>query len=138
MSKTLYIYDPTKHDYHTDIVADDYVLQANETFTQPVGGLYEPITWDGAKWVGTDEAVWQAAQDAAYQEHLKENPEAAPQPTAEQQQISELIKSNAQQMAVNAQLVKQVSALQLAQATQTAQASQALQAAQTQTTQEAK
>ena len=66
------------------------------------------------------------------------NSEDVPQPTAEQQQISELIKSNAQQMAVNAQLVKQVSALQLAQATQTAQASQALQAAQTQTTQEAK
>lgn len=100
MSKTLYIYDPTKRDYHTDIVADDYVLQANETFTKPADGLYEPITWDGAKWVGTDQAIWQAAQDAKH-------PELAPQPTAEQQQLAELIKVNAQQMALNAQLIKQ-------------------------------
>lgn len=55
MSKTLYIYDPTKHDYHTDIVADDYVLQANETFVQPIGadgtGIKLPVSFDGTKWI---------------------------------------------------------------------------------------
>ena len=51
--------------------------------------------------------------------------------------IAELIKSNAQQRALNAQLIKQLSTLQTSQATQTAQTAQAVQAAQTQTTQEA-
>lgn len=55
MSKTLYIYDPTKHDYHTNIVADDYVLQENETFTQPVGadgaGIKLPVSFDGTQWI---------------------------------------------------------------------------------------
>lgn len=55
MSKTLYIYDPTQHDYHTDVVADDYVLQANETFVQPVGadgtGIKLPVSFDGTKWI---------------------------------------------------------------------------------------
>lgn len=55
MSKTLYIYDPTKRDYRTDIVADDYALQANETFVQPVGadgtGIKLPVSFDGAKWI---------------------------------------------------------------------------------------
>ena len=46
--------------------------------------------------------------------------------------IAELIKSNAQQSALNAQLIKQVAALETAQATQTAQTAQAVQAAQTQ------
>ena len=97
MSKTLYIYDPTKHDYHTDIVADDYVLQANETFTKPADGLYEPITWTGTDWIGTDKAIWQAAQDAKQAELLKTHPELAPQPTAEQQALTAL----AQQIADN-------------------------------------
>lgn len=60
MSKTLYIYDPTQRDYHTDIVVDDYVLQENETFTQPVGadgaGIKLPVSFDGTKWIeATDE-----------------------------------------------------------------------------------
>lgn len=55
MSKTLYIYDPTQRDYHTDVVADDYVVQANETFVQPVGadgtGIKLPVSFDGTKWI---------------------------------------------------------------------------------------
>ena len=138
--KAIYLYDTTSREFKGSKTIDDdnYVEQAGETEIKPVDGLYEPVTWDGSKWVGTDQAVWQAAQDAAYQEYLNEHPEAAPQPTAEQKQLSDLIKSNAQQMALNAQLIKQLSTLQTSQATQTAQAAQAVQAAQTQTTQEAK
>ena len=145
--KAIYLYDTTSREFQgSKLVDDNYVTTTGETEIKPTDGLHEPITWDGTKWVGTDQAVWQAAQDADYQEYLKEHPEAAPQPTTEQQQIAELIKSNAQQIALNAQLIKQLSTLQTSQATQTAQAAQAVQAAQaaqavqaaqTQTTQEA-
>lgn len=110
--KAIYKFNANKAFTGSDTVDDNYQVGANETEVKPTDGLYEPITWDGTKWVGTDQAVWQVAQDAAYQEHLKEHPEAAPQPTAEQQQLAELIKSNAQQATLNAQLIKQVAALQ--------------------------
>lgn len=140
--KAIYLYDITSREFKgSKLVNDDnYVVQAGETEIKPDNGLYEPVTWNGTTWLGTDQAVWQAAQDADYQEYLKEHPESAPQPSVEQQ-IAELIKSNAQQTTLNAQLIKQLATLQTSQATQTAQAAQAaqaVQAAQTQTTQEAK
>lgn len=110
--KAIYLYDQTSREFQgSKLVDDEYVAAAGETEVKPIDGLYEPITWDGAQWVGTEQAVWQAAQDAAYQEYLNEHPEAAPQPTAEQQQLSELIKNNAQQSTLNAQLIKQVADL---------------------------
>lgn len=136
--KAIYKFDDNKTFVRSETVDDDYQATANETEVKPEDGLYEPLTWSGTTWVGTDQAIWQAAQEAKQAELLKTNPELAPQPTVEQQQMAELIKSNAQQSALNAQLIKQVAALQTAQATQAAQAAQAVQAAQTQTTQEAK
>ncbi|MGK4059024.1 hypothetical protein AB0Y04_04730 [Loigolactobacillus coryniformis] len=137
MRKVVYMYDQTSREFKGSKMIDDdnYVVQTGETEIKPTDGLYEPVTWTGTTWVGTDKEVWQAAQEAAYQEYLNEHPEDVPQPTVEQQQLAELIKSNAKQTELNAQLIKQVAALQTAQATQTAQAAQA---AQTQTTQEAK
>ena len=136
--KAIYLYDTTSREFkNSSMVDDNYVVQAGETEIKPDNGLYEPVTWNGTAWVGTDQAVWQAAQEAKQAELLKTNPELVPQPTVEQQQIADLIKSNAQQMALNAQLIKQLSTLQTSQATQTAQTAQAVQAAQTQTTQEA-
>lgn len=129
--KAVFMYDTVTRIFKgSKRVDDDYILQSGETLIEPSEGLYDPkkLSEDGTVWIGTDQAVWQAAQDAAYQEYLKEHPEAAPQPTAEEQQLAELIKVNAQQAALNAQLIKQVAALQTAQAEQ---------AAQTQTTQEA-
>lgn len=116
--KAIYLYNETNNEFKgTKLVDDDYVAIAGETEIKPVDGLYEPITWDGAQWVGTDQAVWQAAQDAKQAELLKMHPELAPQPTTEQQQLAELIKSNTSQSVLNAQLIKQVAALK----TQTAQ-----------------
>lgn len=114
MTKVVYMYDQTSREFKGSKTIDDdnYVAQAGETEIKPTDGLYEPVTWTGTDWIGTDKAVWQAAQDAAHQEYLKEHPEAAPQPTAEEQQLAELIKSNAQQTELNAQLIKQVAALQ--------------------------
>ena len=110
--KAIYLYDTTSRELkNSRMVDDNYVVQAGETEIKPDNGLYEPVTWNGTTWLGTDQAVWQATQDAAYQEYLKEHPEAAPQPTEEQQQLAELLLSNASQSALNAQLIKQVADL---------------------------
>lgn len=116
MTKEVYMYDQTSREFKgSKSVDDNYVVQAGETEIKPTDGLYEPVifmTDDATAWIGTDKAVWQAAQDAANQEYLKEHPEEAPQPTAEQQQLADLIKGNAQQTALNAQLIKQITTLQ--------------------------
>lgn len=121
--KAIYLYNTTSREFKgSKLVNDDnYVVQAGETEIKPADGLYEPVTWTGTDWVGTDKEVWEAEQDAAYQEYLKEHPEDAPQPTAEQQQLSDLIKSNTQQTALNAQLIKQITELQSAKTTQEAE-----------------
>lgn len=115
--KAVFMYDTVTRVFKgSKLVDDDYILQSGETLIEPSEGLYDPkkLSEDRTMWIGTDQSVWQEAQDAAYQEYLKEHPEAAPQPTVEQQQLAELIKSNAQQTALNAQLIKQISALQAA------------------------
>ena len=110
--KAIYLYDIASRKFQgSKLVDDDYIVQAGETEIKPTDGLYEPITWDGTQWVGTEQAVWQAVQDESYQKYLKEHPEATPQPTAEEKQLSELIKVNSQQAALNAQLIKQVATL---------------------------
>lgn len=121
--KAIYLYDTTSREFKGSKTIDDdnYVAQAGETEIKPTDGLYEPVTWTGTDWVGTDKEVWQAAQDAEQAELIKEHPELAPQPTAEQQQLSDLVKSNMQQMALNAQLIKQITELQTAKTTQGAE-----------------
>lgn len=90
--KAIYLYDTTSREFKGSKTIDDdnYVAQAGETEIKPTDGLYEPVTWNGSTWVGTDKEVWQAAQDAEQAELLKEHPELAPQPTAEQQMINAL------------------------------------------------
>lgn len=96
--KAIYLYDKTNREFQgSKLVDDDYVATAGETEIKPTDGLYEPVTWTGTDWIGTDKAVWQAAQDAANQAYLKEHPEETPQPTAEQQALTAL----AQQIADN-------------------------------------
>lgn len=114
------MYDQTSREFKGSKLVDDdnYVVQAGETEIKPVDGLYEPVTWTGTTWVGTDKEVWQAAQDAKQAEILKEHPKLASKPTVEQQQLSDLIKSSTQQMALNAQLIKQITELQTAKTTQ--------------------
>ena len=122
--KAVFMYDTVTRIFKgSKLVDDDYILQSGETLIEPSEGLYDPkkFSEDGTAWVGTDKEVWQATQDEANQKYLKEHPELAPQPTVEQQQIAELIKSNSQQTALNAQLIKQLAALQTAQAAQAAQ-----------------
>ena len=111
--KVIYLFDETSKEFQgSNLVEDDHTLTTGETEIAPEQGLYQPATFDGTKWNGTDKAVWQATQDAAYQAYLKEHPELAPHPSSEQQQLAELIKSNTSQSVLNAQLIKQVATLQ--------------------------
>lgn len=99
MTKVVYMYDYTSREFKGSKIIDDdnYVAQAGETEINPTDGLYVPVTWNGTTWIGTDQAVWQAAQEAEQSEMLKEHPELAPQPSNEQQALTAL----AQQIADN-------------------------------------
>jgi hypothetical protein len=80
--KAIYKFNDNKVFIGSDTVDDDYQVGTNETEVKPEDGLYEPVTWNGTTWLGTDQAIWQAAQDAKQSEILKEHPELAPQPSA--------------------------------------------------------
>jgi len=103
--KAIYLYDTTSRAFQgSKLVDDDYVATAGETEIKPADGLYEPVTFPtdyATAWVGTDQAVWQAAQDAANAEYIKEHPELAPQPTTDQQ----MIMAQAQQLSTMQQMM---------------------------------
>ena len=126
----IYHYDPNTMIFDQTIMVEKMTdqLPVNTTTISP-DDVVQPAKWDPAaqKWIGQSIDDWHAQYN---------NQAEQPQPSVEQQ-LAELIKSNAQQAALNAQLIKQLSTLQTSQATQTAQTAQAVQAAQTQTTQEA-
>lgn len=60
--KAVYLIDANNHFSGIKLVDDDHQLQTNETFVKPEDGLYEPITWNGTGWIGTDKATWEANQ----------------------------------------------------------------------------
>ena len=102
MTKVVYMYDQTSREFKgSKLVDDNYVVQAGETEIKPDNGLYEPVTWNGTTWLGTDKVVWQSAQDAANAEYIKEHPELAPQPTTDQQ----MIMAQAQQLSTMQQMM---------------------------------
>ena len=70
--KAIYLYDTTSREFKGSKTIDDdnYVAQAGETEIKPVDGLYEPVTWDGSKWVGTDQEFGKQHRMQAYQEYL--------------------------------------------------------------------
>lgn len=57
-----------------------YVLQADETFTKPADGLYEP-KWNGSTWVGI-----------SAEEYLKKHPVEPAKPTTQQTAMAGLLK----------------------------------------------
>ncbi|WP_057738171.1 hypothetical protein [Liquorilactobacillus uvarum] len=57
--KVIYRYDSdTKIFQSCDTAADDYSLSANETLVGPEPGTYQPMKFDGEKWVGTSKEDW--------------------------------------------------------------------------------
>lgn len=80
-----------------------YVLQANETFTKPADGLYEP-KWNGSTWVGI-----------SAEEYYKKHPIEPAKPTPQQTAMAGLLKDMAavktdskSQDTLNAALMKQL------------------------------
>lgn len=95
------------------IVADDYVLQANETFENPTGKL-EP-----AKLVGT---TWQDATPEEHEAWIRAQQASLPKidngPTAQDKlnalitkQFAQLVQSNKEQATINARLTLDIANL---------------------------
>lgn len=99
-----YFYDKDGYYTHCDIAVESLKSTvSNTTSVKPADGLYDP-KWNGSEWVG--KTLEQFVEDH------KDDPQEPALPTPEQQQLSELIKNNAQQSALNSQLIKQVAELQ--------------------------
>lgn len=65
MAKILYYWDKQTDEFdHSEFfMTDDELpnpLPENATLVAPTDGLYEPITWDGTTWIGTDKETWAA------------------------------------------------------------------------------
>lgn len=89
--KVVYLFDETSKEFQgSNLVEDDHTLVAGETEIAPEQGLYQPATFDGTKWVGTDKAVYDAEQEKVHQAYLAEHPELAPKPSSEQLMINAL------------------------------------------------
>lgn len=99
----------------TDLVLQNHVLQAGETFIRPEDGLYWPIYFvaDKQRWIGTAKEQW-----------LKEHPQPKPDPDPQQVALAGLlkdvatIKNDKSQDSLNAGLMKQVADLKITNANQ--------------------
>ncbi|WP_323064339.1 hypothetical protein [Limosilactobacillus reuteri] len=112
--KGIYRADPTTNRFSSsDIVSDDYVLQANETFENPTGKM-EP-----AKLVGT---TWQDATPEEHEAWIKAQQVSLPKidngPTAQDKlnalitkQFAQLVQSNKEQATINARLTLDIANL---------------------------
>ena len=103
MTKAVYMYDDNNQFTNTKLVEDDYQISDNETFIAVPDGQYQPSKFTGTKWVGTDQAVWQAAQEAARKAELAKNPK---QPTATDKLLADLMLKQAQQDKINETLLQ--------------------------------
>lgn len=78
--KAVYRADAANHIFvSSDLVPDDYVLKANETFENP-SGKQTPAKLSGATWLDATPEEHQAYMDEMQKEFLKQHP-AAPQST---------------------------------------------------------
>lgn len=105
----IYRYDAsTKKLTGTDVVADDYGLQANETTVVCPDGLFEPCFDEtGKKWVGISQEEWEA-----------KHPQQPVEPTTQQKldaqtqiQLAQLMKQNKEQATLNARLTIDIASL---------------------------
>lgn len=75
--KGIYRADATNQTFvSSDVVADDYQLQANETFENPTGKL-EPAKLVNGSWIDATQEEHQAYLDAMQQDYLRQHPEAS-------------------------------------------------------------
>ena len=75
--KAVYRADAVKHIFvSSDLVPDDYVLKANETFENPSGKV-TPAKLSGATWLDATSEEHQAYLDQMQKDFLAQHPEAA-------------------------------------------------------------
>ena len=105
MSEKMAVYTYDKDMIFTGslLVDDDYELIDGETEVKPEDGLYEPIKFDGNKWVGSSKEDFDAAQEAARKAELAKNPK---QPTATDKLLADLMLKQAQQDKINETLLQ--------------------------------
>lgn len=75
----VYCYDPNKNNEFTQIkmVPQGSLLGPNETFTKPEDGLYQPMHFNGTKWVGVTR-----------EEYIKAHPAPKVEPSAQTQAVN--------------------------------------------------
>lgn len=75
--KAVYRADAANHIFvSSDLVPDDYVLKANETFENP-SGKTTPAKLSGATWLDATPEEHQAYMDEMQQDYLRQHPEAS-------------------------------------------------------------
>ena len=107
MTKAVFKYDLKTKEFAGSLVVDDnYTLADGETEIAPEQGLYQPATFDGTKWVGTDKEVYDAEQEKLHQAYLAEHPiQPDASDTAIAQLTLQIATNKMQQDQTNAQLL---------------------------------
>lgn len=72
--KLIYLYDDNNIFIKGCFVDDEHVLAVGETDIKPDGVLYDPITFDGEKWVSGDQSSWSTAQADKAAKYLADHP----------------------------------------------------------------
>lgn len=111
--KAVYRADAQTHIFvSSDIVSDDYVLKANETFENPTGKS-EPAKLSGTTWLDATQAEHQAYLDAMQQDYLRQHPEASQpaEPDKSDQAVNLLGQQIAKMQATQATMAQSINAL---------------------------
>lgn len=101
---TVYEFDAENNNVFTKItrIPQGAVLASNQTFAKPEDGLYEPITFNGAVWIGTSKEEWEKAHPAP---KVKPNTSQVAQANT-LKDIAQLKVDHSGQQSLNAQLMK--------------------------------
>ena len=111
--KAVYRADARTHIFvSSDLVADDYVLKANETFENPSGKVM-PAKLSGTTWLDATQEEHDAYLAEMQEEYLRQHPEAnqPAKPDKGEQALNLLGQQIAQMQATQATLTQSVNAL---------------------------
>lgn len=110
---TVYSWDASDMRFQTiKMVPDNYTLQANETFTKPTDGLYDP-KWNGSAWVGI------SAEEYYKQHPVKVTPDATQTAVASMlKQVATMKASTASQTTLNTDTLKNLATMKVQLASQ--------------------
>lgn len=111
MAKAVYRADALTHVFvSSDLVADDYQLQANESFDNPTGKR-EPAKLTSTGWQDATAEEHEAYVKQQQEEYLAQHPTQAPQPDKGGQALNVLGQTIAQMQQQQTTLIQSVNAL---------------------------